>query len=113
MHENPPSTIGAQSPGPGPAVAWQAASLLGSRTMCFHPVAWGLHCVPARACLGTGILAGDAASWRIMGRTQMRVLAALFHPELGTDSTCLAALACGKPVQEDSVVLWSHSCTSM
>ena len=56
MHENPPSTIGAQSLGPGPAVAWQAASLLGSRTMCFHPVVWGLHCVPARACLGVGIL---------------------------------------------------------
>lgn len=37
MHENPPSTIGAQSLGPGPAIAWQAASLLGFRTMCFLP----------------------------------------------------------------------------
>lgn len=82
MHENPPSTMEAQSLGTGPAVAWQAAGLPGSRTMCPHSVAWGLRCLPARACLGTGILAGDAASWRIMCLTQMKALCSFLQPRV-------------------------------
>ena len=112
MHENPPSTIGAQSLG------WPSSCLASSESPrlqnnVFSPRGVGPALRASQSLPWRGHPAGDAASWRIIGCTQMRALAALFHPELGTDSICLAASACGKPVQEGSVVLWSHSCTSM
>lgn len=113
--ERPPSTMGAQSLGPGWAVFWQAVGLLGSRTMCPRPMARGLPCVPTRACLGTGILAGDAASWRIMRPLKRKPVAPPFCPELGTASISLAH---GDPFrralgnQPMPLVLWSHSYTA-
>lgn len=98
-HENPPSTMEAQSLGPSPAVAWQAVCLLGPRTMRSHPLA-RVPALPASRSLPWHSHARRLSGERMPHPNESPPL---LRPAHCTNSISLASLACGKPVQEDSV----------
>lgn len=74
MHENPPSTKKAWSPGPSPAVAWQAVLSLGPQNTALTRWLEGLQCLLARACHSTIILVAGGASWRTTWHAQVKAL---------------------------------------
>lgn len=102
MHENAPSTMGAQSLRPSPAVAWQAAGLLGSRTMCSLLLAW-VPAVPASRSWpwhGHPCRGRDFMEDHVPHPSESPLL--LCPTQCPTNSISLVPLACEKAVQEAS-----------